>query len=150
SISAKRSGVGRIRGSGSHLMDGKNALWPRSHPRHPGSLPHEPRWRRRPLAQYSRQPSIPLANARSKRFGWSFAHGDKVMQIENDSEKDVYNGVIGYVDDVDPDAGETHRKLRRPGVRGDGSPPTDYCFLTPSAARLKSRILSSLVRLPGQ
>jgi exodeoxyribonuclease V alpha subunit len=28
------------------------------------------------------------------------------MQIENDYDKEVYNGDIGYVDDVDPDAGE--------------------------------------------
>src|SRR6202158_2241483 len=28
------------------------------------------------------------------------------MQIENDYDKDVYNGDIGYIDDVDPDAGQ--------------------------------------------
>ena len=28
------------------------------------------------------------------------------MQIENDYDKEVYNGDIGYVDQVDPDAGE--------------------------------------------
>src|ERR1700687_3657213 len=32
--------------------------------------------------------------------------GDKVMQIENDYDKEVYNGDIGYIDDVDTDAGE--------------------------------------------
>jgi ATP-dependent exoDNAse (exonuclease V) alpha subunit len=31
---------------------------------------------------------------------------DKVMQIENDYDKEVYNGDIGYIDRVDPDAGE--------------------------------------------
>ena len=41
-----------------------------------------------------------------ERFGWTFAPGDKVMQIENDYDKEVYNGDIGYVDDVDPEAGE--------------------------------------------
>ena len=41
-----------------------------------------------------------------EKFGWSFAPGDKVMQIENDYDKEVYNGDIGYVDDVDPEAGE--------------------------------------------
>src|SRR5262249_35835024 len=30
----------------------------------------------------------------------------KVMQIENDYDKEVYNGDIGHIDDVDPDAGE--------------------------------------------
>ena len=32
--------------------------------------------------------------------------GDKVMQIENDYDKEVYNGDIGYIDDVDPNEGE--------------------------------------------
>ena len=41
-----------------------------------------------------------------EKFGWIFAPGDKVMQIENDYDKEVYNGDIGYVDDVDPNAGE--------------------------------------------
>jgi exodeoxyribonuclease V alpha subunit len=34
---------------------------------------------------------------RVERFGWTFAPGDKVMQIENDYDKDVFNGDIGYV-----------------------------------------------------
>ncbi len=36
-----------------------------------------------------------------KRFGNSFAAGDKVMQIRNDYDKDVFNGDIGRVADVD-------------------------------------------------
>ena len=32
--------------------------------------------------------------------------GDKVMQIENDYEKEVYNGDIGTIDDVDANSGE--------------------------------------------
>ena len=28
------------------------------------------------------------------------------MQIENDYDKEVYNGDIGYIDDVNPEAGE--------------------------------------------
>jgi hypothetical protein len=39
-------------------------------------------------------------------FGWTFAPSDKVMQIENDYDKELYNGDIGYIDDVDPNAGE--------------------------------------------
>ena len=50
----------------------------------------------------------PVGDRTVERFGWTFAPGDKVMQIENDYDKDVYNGDIGYVDDVDPDAGELH------------------------------------------
>ncbi|MGH6989262.1 MAG: SF1B family DNA helicase RecD2, partial [Stellaceae bacterium] len=48
----------------------------------------------------------PPGERRVARFGWTFAPGDKVMQIENDYDKEVYNGDIGTVDDVDLDAGE--------------------------------------------
>ena len=48
----------------------------------------------------------PAGDRKVERFGWTFAPGDKVMQIENDYDKEVYNGDIGYVDQVDPDAGE--------------------------------------------
>jgi len=53
------------------------------------------------------QAALNLAGERKvERFGWTFASGDKIMQIENDYDKDVYNGDIGYIDDVDPDGGE--------------------------------------------
>jgi hypothetical protein len=42
----------------------------------------------------------------AERFGWTFAPGDKVMQVENDYDKEVYNGDIGFVEDVDADAGD--------------------------------------------
>ena len=48
----------------------------------------------------------PAGERRVERFGWTFARGDKVMQVENDYDKDVYNGDIGRIDDVDPDLGE--------------------------------------------
>jgi exodeoxyribonuclease V alpha subunit len=48
----------------------------------------------------------PAGDRKVERFGWTFAPGDKVMQIENDYDKEVYNGDIGYIDDVDPEAGE--------------------------------------------
>ena len=48
----------------------------------------------------------PAGERKVERFGWVFASGDKVMQIENDYDKEVYNGDIGYVADVDPDDGE--------------------------------------------
>jgi exodeoxyribonuclease V alpha subunit len=47
----------------------------------------------------------PAGERKVERFGWTFAPGDKIMQIENDYDKEVYNGDIGYIDDVDPDAG---------------------------------------------
>ena len=48
----------------------------------------------------------PAGERKVERFGWTFAVGDKVMQIENDYDKEVYNGDIGYIEDLDPDAGE--------------------------------------------
>jgi exodeoxyribonuclease V alpha subunit len=48
----------------------------------------------------------PAGERKIERFGWTFAPGDKVMQIENDYDKEVYNGDIGYVEDVDLDGGE--------------------------------------------
>jgi exodeoxyribonuclease V alpha subunit len=48
----------------------------------------------------------PAGDIKVERFGWTFAPGDKVMQIENDYDKEVYNGDIGYIENVDPNAGE--------------------------------------------
>ena len=48
----------------------------------------------------------PAGDRKVERFGWTFSPGDKVMQIENDYDKEVYNGDIGYIDDVKPDDGE--------------------------------------------
>jgi exodeoxyribonuclease V alpha subunit len=41
-----------------------------------------------------------------QRFGWTFGAGDKVMQVENDYDKEVYNGDLGFVRSVDAEAGE--------------------------------------------
>jgi ATP-dependent RecD-like DNA helicase SH3 domain len=51
-------------------------------------------------------PLNPAGDRKVERFGWTFALGDKVMQIENDYDKEVYNGDIGTVDDVDLNAAE--------------------------------------------
>jgi exodeoxyribonuclease V alpha subunit len=48
----------------------------------------------------------PAGERKVERFGWTFSPGDKVMQIENDYDKEVYNGDIGYVKDVAPEEGE--------------------------------------------
>jgi len=41
-----------------------------------------------------------------EKFGHHFSIGDKVMQIENDYDKDVYNGDIGFVTQIDADEQE--------------------------------------------
>jgi exodeoxyribonuclease V alpha subunit len=48
----------------------------------------------------------PAGERKVERFGWTLSPGDKVMQIENDYDKEVYNGDIGYVEDIEPDDGE--------------------------------------------
>jgi len=58
----------------------------------------------------------PAGDRKVERFGWTFAPGDKVMQIENDYDKEVYNGDIGYVEDVEPDDGELTASFDGPSV----------------------------------
>src|SRR5262249_27546015 len=36
-----------------------------------------------------------------EKFGWQFRAGDKVIQTENNYDKDVFNGDIGQIDKVD-------------------------------------------------
>ena len=55
----------------------------------------------------------PSGENKVQRFGWTFTPGDKVMQIENDYEKEVYNGDIGYIADINSDEGELTVCLRR-------------------------------------
>jgi exodeoxyribonuclease V alpha subunit len=48
----------------------------------------------------------PPGEARIERFGQVFGPGDKVMQIENDYDRDVYNGDLGIVTGLDAESGE--------------------------------------------
>jgi exodeoxyribonuclease V alpha subunit len=48
----------------------------------------------------------PAGDRKVERFGWTFAPGDKVMQIENDYDEEAYNGDIGFVENVEPAEGE--------------------------------------------
>ena len=41
-----------------------------------------------------------------ERFGFTYRVGDKVMQTDNDYDKDVFNGDVGYVRRIDLDAQE--------------------------------------------
>jgi exodeoxyribonuclease V alpha subunit len=41
-----------------------------------------------------------------EKFGYRFSVADKVMQIQNNYDKDVYNGDIGFVTHIDPDEQE--------------------------------------------
>src|SRR6185437_8053778 len=48
----------------------------------------------------------PASDRKVERFGWTFAPSDKVMQVENDYDKEVYNGDIGFIDGINSDDGE--------------------------------------------
>src|SRR4051812_24743717 len=48
----------------------------------------------------------PPGEARVERFGSTFGPGDKVMQVVNDYDKDVFNGDLGLVKAIDTEAGE--------------------------------------------
>src|SRR5689334_18614113 len=40
------------------------------------------------------------------KFGWTFCPGDKVMQVVNDYDRDVFNGDLGVISGLDLDARE--------------------------------------------
>ena len=48
----------------------------------------------------------PPGELRVERYGSTYGIGDKVMQVENDYDKEVYNGDLGVVRAIDADAAE--------------------------------------------
>jgi exodeoxyribonuclease V alpha subunit len=48
----------------------------------------------------------PPGAVRVERMGWTFTPGDKVMQVVNDYDKEVFNGDLGRVRTIDLEAGE--------------------------------------------
>ncbi len=48
----------------------------------------------------------PPGEPRVERFGSTYGVGDKVMQVENDYDKEVYNGDLGVVRSIDSEASE--------------------------------------------
>lgn len=47
----------------------------------------------------------PSAGPRITRFGWTYAPGDKVIQLINDYDKEVFNGDIGRIAAIDAEEG---------------------------------------------
>ena len=60
----------------------------------------------RALNLHLQQALNPSPPDKIEKFGWTFALGDKVMQIENDYDKEVYNGDVGFVVGIDQEAAE--------------------------------------------
>ena len=50
----------------------------------------------------------PPGEERVERFGWTFCPGDKVMQVENDYDREVYNGDLGIISRLDMEESELH------------------------------------------
>jgi exodeoxyribonuclease V alpha subunit len=48
----------------------------------------------------------PPGEKRVERFGWIFGPGDKVMQVVNDYDRDVFNGDLGVITSLDIEQGE--------------------------------------------
>ena len=48
----------------------------------------------------------PPGETRVERFGWTFCPGDKVMQIENDYDREVYNGDLGIISRINMEESE--------------------------------------------
>ena len=47
----------------------------------------------------------PPGEQRVERFGWTYGPGDKVMQVTNDYERDVFNGDLGIIMGLDMEEG---------------------------------------------
>jgi exodeoxyribonuclease V alpha subunit len=47
----------------------------------------------------------PNPPASIERFGWKFSPGDRVMETQNDYDREVFNGDLGTVDRIDEDEG---------------------------------------------
>jgi exodeoxyribonuclease V alpha subunit len=47
----------------------------------------------------------PSAEPRIQRFGWTYAPGDKAIQLVNDYDKEVFNGDIGRIAAIDQEEG---------------------------------------------
>jgi exodeoxyribonuclease V alpha subunit len=60
----------------------------------------------RSLNQELQQALNPPGEARVERFGWIYSAGDKVMQVENNYQREVFNGDLGIVCRIDMEAGE--------------------------------------------
>ena len=56
-----------------------------------------------------------------ERYGWTFRLGDRVIQTENNYDRDVFNGDLGIIDQDQPRRSGTDRRLRRHAVVYDFS-----------------------------
>ena len=55
----------------------------------------------------------PNPPATVERFGWRFSPGDRVMETQNDYDREVFNGDLGMVVRIDDEEGASDRLIRR-------------------------------------
>jgi len=65
------------------------------------------------------QETINPTGAEVQKYGWTFRVNDKVMQIENNYDKDVYNGDIGRITNIDEENREIKVKYDSRDVQYD-------------------------------
>jgi len=78
-------------------------------------------WHRSRVGTRSLNTDLPAALSpdgapRVKKFGWTFVPGNKVMQIENDYDREVYNGDIGFIAAIDTEKAEITVRFDALGV----------------------------------
>ena len=83
----------------------------------------------------------PPGEHRVERFGWTFCPGDKVMQVANDYDRDVYNGDLGVITGIDPEESElTVAFDGRDGRPTASASWTSWCWPTrPPSTRARAR-----------
>ena len=79
----------------------------------------------RNLNQVCKRPSIPGdGGPEIQRFGWTFRIGDRVIQTENDYNRDVFNGDLGMIERINrieqDDGGEFRGPTRGIRLRRSG------------------------------
>ena len=75
-----------------------------------------------------------------ERMGWTFTPGDKVMQVVNDYDKEVFNGDLGRVRTIDLEAGELVAEFDGREVPMTSASWTSWCWPTPPrCTRRKAR-----------
>jgi exodeoxyribonuclease V alpha subunit len=84
----------------------------------------------------------PPGEIRIERFGWTFCPGDKVMQIENDYDREVYYGDLGLVSRIDIEEGEIAVDFEAARSSTALANSTNWCSLTRRRST-RARVLST-------
>ena len=72
-------------------------------------MPHEPRRCRCSDLNLGLQAALNRTGAREpvvERFGFTYRIGDKVMQVENNYDRDTFNGDLGFISGIDEEEAE--------------------------------------------